>query len=125
MALASATDHVATRLESLGYDVKRRGFSQGEVIANPRHQHRAVERLGQIVGDHLAADGAAPEQGDPHGAEVGVHVVGKRAGDGARAEGRAAQRIGPGGGAPVTNPAFTVLTPRPPGRPCAPGLRRR
>jgi hypothetical protein len=67
MALASATDHVASRLESLGYDVKRRGFTHGEVIAqNVEAEVSGLRRGNQlvIVGARLDANAASPGADD-------------------------------------------------------------
>lgn len=49
LALAGATDHVAARLESFGYEVKRRGFTHGESVA----QNLEVEVPGLRRGNEL------------------------------------------------------------------------
>lgn len=67
MALASATDHVAARLESFGYEVKRRGFSQGDVIAQNLEAEVSGLRRGNqlvIVAARLDANPTSPGADD-------------------------------------------------------------
>lgn len=52
--LATTTDHVAERLTSYGYEVKRRGFSYGEVVA----QNLEAEAPGLRRGNQLVIVGA-------------------------------------------------------------------
>jgi hypothetical protein len=57
LALAGATDHVATRLESFGFAVKRRGFARGESVA----QNLEVEVPGLRRGNQLVIVSARME----------------------------------------------------------------
>jgi hypothetical protein len=50
LGLASATDHIATRLEALGYEVRRRGFANGERVAqNLEVEVPGLRRGNQVV----------------------------------------------------------------------------
>lgn len=82
--LAAATDHVAARLSSFGYEVKRRGFRFGDAIAqNLEVEVPGLRRGNQVVvvGARLDTNPGSPGADDNASGVAATLVLAKRAQD--------------------------------------------